>query len=240
MRCPHHSCREMHQSRMLASQSCHFFLCTGGMIVNRPSFAAASASFAMFFESTYHCGFNTGSITSLVRDETGIRMPGLGREPLYSPRSVRSLMISWRALNRCMPLYFSPHATLRVPSSLRMLMNSSLCLLPMMKSLGSCAGVTFTAPVPKSISTASESWMMGMRRPVIGWTRNFPWNFLYRSSSGWTATAESPNIVSGRVVAITISSSESSTLYAHSQNIPNSTLRSKPGTEILSGCSSVM
>ena len=25
----------------------------------------------------------------------------------------------------------------------------------------------------------SESWTMGMRRPVIGWIRNLPWNFLY-------------------------------------------------------------
>jgi hypothetical protein len=38
---------------------------------------------------------------------------------------------------------------------------------PISKSLGSCAGVTLTAPVPKRMSTASSA-MTGISRPISG------------------------------------------------------------------------
>ncbi len=74
------------------------------------------------------------------------------------------------------------------------------CLLDMSKSLKSCAGVILTAPVPKSIATESSP-MTGISLSVSGNFIIFPINALYRSSSGFTATAVSPSIVSGRVVA---------------------------------------
>ncbi len=70
------------------------------------------------------------------------------------------------------------------------------------KSFASCAGVIFTAPVPNSRST-KESATTGISRPRMGRTSVRPIRSRYRSSSGWTATAVSPSIVSGRVVATT-------------------------------------
>jgi hypothetical protein len=49
---------------------------------------------------------------------------------------------------------------------------------PTMKSLGSCAGVILTAPVPKAMSTSSASQMIGMRRPLMGCTTCLPWRCL--------------------------------------------------------------
>mmetsp|Transcript_34107 Transcript_34107/g.77031 ORF Transcript_34107/g.77031 Transcript_34107/m.77031 type:complete len:265 (+) Transcript_34107:2325-3119(+) len=72
------------------------------------------------------------------------------------------------------------------------------------------------------MSTSTSSVMMGTLRP--GWkgcSTHLPCRCLYRGSSGWTATAVSPSMVSRRVVATTISSPLPSTLYANSVNIPN-------------------
>ena len=79
---------------------------------------------------------------------------------------------------------------------------------PISKSFGSCAGVTFTAPVPKPGSTCSSA-TIGISRLVSGSATVVPIRCWYRSSSGWTATAVSPSIVSARVVATTIEFSPS-------------------------------
>ncbi|SKU19352.1 Uncharacterised protein [Mycobacteroides abscessus subsp. abscessus] len=77
-----------------------------------------------------------------------------------------------------------------------------LCRSPISKSFGSCAGVTLTAPVPNSGST----WLsatIGMLRSWNGCASSVPIRCRYRSSSGCTAMAVSPSIVSRRVVATT-------------------------------------
>ena len=71
---------------------------------------------------------------------------------------------------------------------------------PTSKSLKSCAGVILTAPVPFSGSEYSSA-TIGMRRPTSGRMAYLPTRSRKRSSSGCTATATSPSIVSGRVVA---------------------------------------
>ena len=48
----------------------------------------------------------------------------------------------------------------------------------------------------------SASAMIGISLPVSGTMSIFPTSGRYRPSSGFTATAVSPSIVSGRVVAI--------------------------------------
>ncbi len=73
---------------------------------------------------------------------------------------------------------------------------------PISKSTGSCAGVTFSAPVPNSTSTASSA-ITGIRRLVSGKLISLPIFPLNLSSLGLTATAVSPSIVSGLVVATT-------------------------------------
>ncbi len=87
-----------------------------------------------------------------------------------------------------------------LPSSLITLMTSRLCFFPISKSIGECAGVTLSAPVPISISILSSS-ITGISLLAIGSKTFLPTNPLYLSSFGLTATALSPSIVSGRVVA---------------------------------------
>ena len=84
--------------------------------------------------------------------------------------------------------------------SLNMAMRLSPCLNPASKSLKSCAGVIFTAPVPNSLSTIASA-STGILRLASGSNTSLPIYLLYRSSSGCTATAVSPSMVSGRVVA---------------------------------------
>ena len=74
------------------------------------------------------------------------------------------------------------------------------CRSPISKSFASCAGVTFTNPVPNLGSTASSA-MMGMGTSAIGSRAVLPMKPACRLSRGCTATAVSPNSVSGRVVA---------------------------------------
>ena len=81
-------------------------------------------------------------------------------------------------------------------------MTSRLCRRPTSKSLGSWAGVIFTAPVPKPSSTYSSA-TMGISRFMMGRMHVLPTRCLNRSSSGFTATPVSPIMVSGRVVATT-------------------------------------
>ena len=61
-------------------------------------------------------------------------------------------------------------------------------------------GVIFTQPVPNSGSTISSA-MTGMRRSVNGSSHHRTHEITVAGVAGWTATAVSPSIVSGRVVA---------------------------------------
>ncbi len=74
---------------------------------------------------------------------------------------------------------------------------------PVAWSSWSWAGVIFTAPVPKAGSTASSA-MIGTSRSTNGIRTWRPTRARVARSSGWTATAVSPRIVSGRVVATVI------------------------------------
>ena len=56
-----------------------------------------------------------------------------------------------------------------------MLISSSPWRLPVAKSLKSCAGVTFTAPVPNLGSTRMASVMMGKVRSTNGCLTSLPW-----------------------------------------------------------------
>ena len=78
----------------------------------------------------------------------------------------------------------------------------------MAQSLGSCDGVTFTQPVPNSVSTC-QSAKMGISRSTSGSFTVLPTRCPKRSSLGFTATPVSPSMVSGRVVATTRYSSPS-------------------------------
>src|SRR5207247_448389 len=104
-----------------------------------------------------------------------------------------------RASERAIPAY-APAGAPILPSSVITSISASLWRRPTSKSFGSCAGVIFTAPVPNSRSTIMSA-MTGIARFISGRSAFLPTRCVYRSSSGFTATAVAPNIVSGRVDA---------------------------------------
>ena len=63
------------------------------------------------------------------------------------------------------------------------------------------------APDPNVMSTSTGSAMIGISRPVSGSRTCFPIAQFHLGSSGCTATAVSPSMVSGRVVENVIDSS---------------------------------
>mmetsp|Transcript_11929 Transcript_11929/g.51181 ORF Transcript_11929/g.51181 Transcript_11929/m.51181 type:complete len:300 (+) Transcript_11929:1732-2631(+) len=220
----------MHQSRMFSSHRNHVGSMNAGMISRSFFLAASQASAAIAAQFTHHCGLSMGSMTSFEREHKPSRI-GFAALPSYRPSASSASITALRAANRFRPLNLSPPSSLIRPSSVSTLTKSKSCRLPVSKSLGSCAGVIFTAPVPKDMSTSVASQMTGMRRPLNGCTSILPCACVYRASSGCTATAVSPSIVSGRVVATTIlPSAFSSNSYAKDQIEPNSTLPSWPGT----------
>ena len=116
-------------------------------------------------------------------------------------------------------------------SSVNTFITSKLWRRPTSKSFGSCAGVILTAPVPNSFSTYSSA-TIGISLFIIGSTTVFPIRWVYLSSSGWTATAVSPSIVSGLVVATIISSFPSGVLYLICHKCPASSSYSTSASEI--------
>mmetsp|Transcript_17325 Transcript_17325/g.36732 ORF Transcript_17325/g.36732 Transcript_17325/m.36732 type:complete len:226 (+) Transcript_17325:2115-2792(+) len=215
---------------MLSSQRYHVFSNSLGMILSCPLRTASVARLAIPEQSTHHCGLSIGSMISPVREHLPRRIL-LSASPRYNPISLRLLSTSTRASKRIMPAN-APALSAILPSSVSTVISGSPWRRPHSKSFGSCAGVTFTAPVPKFMSTRVESRITGMRRSTNGCLRKRPCSCLYRGSSGCTATAVSPSIVSGRVVATTSSSSEPSTLYANDQMTPKAYVLSLgwPGT----------
>ena len=69
IRCPHHSCREMHQSCMLSTQSKYLGASSAGWIFVRPSRTASPAALASGSTLTNHWVESLGSITSSDREQ---------------------------------------------------------------------------------------------------------------------------------------------------------------------------
>src|SRR5271166_1370764 len=63
MRCPHQSCREMHQSRMFSIQLKNVLFQLSGTNVMRPEFTASSTLAASGLVFTNHCVETSGSTT---------------------------------------------------------------------------------------------------------------------------------------------------------------------------------
>ena len=137
-----------------------------------------------------------------------------------NPRACRSATTRFLASYLSNPAY-APARSFIVPSSFITRIVSKLCRSPTSKSFGSCAGVIFTAPVPNSLSTYSSA-TTGISLSVKGSRSSLPTKCAYRLSAGFTATAVSPSIVSGRVVAIVINSSDPSIGYLKCQKEPAS------------------
>src|SRR5450830_915819 len=63
IRWPHHSWREMHQSRMFSIQLKYTLVNRSGTILVRPSLTASIAGSANGLILTYHCSITSGSAT---------------------------------------------------------------------------------------------------------------------------------------------------------------------------------
>ena len=147
---------------------------------------------------TNHCSFTMGS--TVVPHRSWV--PTLwvrSSMPTRRPMESSSFTMASLAAYRSMPWYLPPFPLI-VASSFRMLMTGRLWRFPTSKSLGSWAGVIFTTPVPSSGSACSSA-TIGIFRSMMGSHAYFPIRSLYLLSSGFTARAVSPSMVSGRVVA---------------------------------------
>lgn len=78
---------------------------------------------------THHWGFMTDSMKSPLLAQTGMLI-GFSASPTYRPFFFISSTTLTRAWKRFMPSNSGPALLLSVPSSLRMLMNSSWCRMP--------------------------------------------------------------------------------------------------------------
>ena len=88
--------------------------------------------------------------------------------PTTRPSSSSASRTAARAAYRSRPVeLLAGTASLRVASASRMFISGSPVRCAMSKSFGSCAGVTFTAPVPNSRSTWWSA-TMGISRPSNG------------------------------------------------------------------------
>ncbi len=143
--------------------------------------------------------------------EHTLRLIGWSFFPWKSCFCCMKITISWRALNRFTPFFCHdvdgivtfqcPAFSFNVPSSFKIFTSFRSWRRAQAKSFASWAGVTFTTPVPNFGSTNIESVTIGILMLVRGWMAHLPCRCRYLESSGWTARAVSPHIVSGRVVA---------------------------------------
>ncbi len=203
MRCPHQSWREMHQSRMLRIQWKKVFDQVSGTNLVLPCSTASMAGFASGSIFTNHCVDSIGSTTVSQRWQWPTACT-CGLLPRSSPSSFRRALTALRALKRSRPAN-GPPAAVTTPLSSKIEIIGRSWRWPHSKSLGSWAGVTFTAPVPNFGSTRTRIGDDLEFSPGDRVLDRLPIFDLWRGSSGCTATAVSPSMVSGRVVATTTS-----------------------------------
>ena len=152
------------------------------------------------FIETYHCLEISGSMISshLSQCPTECR-----NDSVSTNKSLDSSSFWMSFLHSNLSVFWNlPASVFILPSLFITVMKGSSFREPISKSMGSCAGVTFSAPVPNSTSTASSA-ITGITRFVSGKLISLPIFPLNLSSPGFTATPVSPSIVSGLVVATT-------------------------------------
>ncbi len=103
MRCPHHSCREMHQSRIFSIQLKYVFLKRSGTKFVRLSWTASIAGFAKGSMRTNHCSEIFGSTTEWQRWQVPIlwRMGScFTKNPCASRSRTTATRASWTVIPR--------------------------------------------------------------------------------------------------------------------------------------------
>ena len=233
--CPHQSWRETHQGWMSRIQAKKVFSHCFGTKRMRPVSTASMQGFASVPASQYHCQVSRGSIGTPPRSPCGTWLvcgsifSSRPSSSSFATIALRATKRSWPARPRTKSGSATPSIACRSASISSSVTSASglstvgiatLCRRPTSKSLKSCAGVIFTAPVPFSGSEYSSA-TTGIARPTRGTITRRPTSAANRESSGCTATAVSPSIVSGRVVAtVMYSPGAPSTGYFRYQRLP--------------------
>ena len=161
----------MHQSRILSVQLKYVLSILEGRSLISPFFTPSTAGFIISSILTNHCCLIIGSTVVWQRSCTPT-LCECGTTFTKSPCSLRSSTSAFLHSYLSIPAYF-PAFSFIVASSLITTISSKLWRFPTSKSLGSCAGVIFTQPVPNSLSTY-ESAITGISLSVHGSFKVFP------------------------------------------------------------------
>ena len=172
MRWPHQSWREIHQSLRLSTQSKYRGASSSGSIFTLPSRTASPAAFARDSTFTNHCLDKRGSTVVSQREQWPTACIYGRFSSTMRPISRSFATTATRASNRSMPSNSVPVPSM-TPCSFMMTTKGTLWRIAISKSFGSCAAVTFTAPVPKSGSTSSSA-MIGIMRFTSGSKTSVP------------------------------------------------------------------
>ena len=171
IRCPHQIWREMHHGRTFSSQSRQTREKRSGVKRTRPSLTAAIAGAASSSIAHHHWSMISGSTRVWQRWQVPIEWR-YGSLRSSCPRS--STHASTRApASSCVRPARSPASSFIRPSGPITASSGSSWSRPISKSVGSCPGVTLSAPVPNSGSTRSSA-ITGTRRSTYGTTTSLP------------------------------------------------------------------
>ena len=150
---------------MFSSQSKKTFSKRSGTKRVRRSRTACMARSAMGLTSMNHCVLRRGSTMSSLRWQRPMAS-SWSTSAARSPAASRSARMRSRQASRVSPAY-GPACSFMVAASVMTSMRGRPWRSPVAKSVWSWAGVTFTAPVPKSRSTKASA-MMGTSRSTKG------------------------------------------------------------------------
>ena len=219
MRCPHHSWREMHQSRMLFIQWKKVLLQVSGTKLVLPCSTASMAGLASGSILTNHCVDSIGSTIVSQRWQWPTACT-CGLPPRSRPSSLSLALTALRASKRSSPANGPPSA-LTTPVVVEDRDDRQLVALAGLEVVGIVrrrhldrAGAELRVDQDR---VGDDRELARQRTDAAPSCRSCA---LWRGSSGCTATAVSPSIVSGRVVATTTSPEPSASGYANSYSSP--------------------
>ena len=172
MRCPHHNCREMHQSCILSTHSKYRGSRDAGSILTLPLRTASPDACARGATFTNHCFDKRGSTVVSQREQCPTACIYGRFSATTRPISFSLATTAIRAAKRSMPSNSVPVPSI-TPCSFMITTKGTLWRIAISKSFGSCAAVTFTAPVPKSCSTNSSA-IIGIIRFTRGRSTSVP------------------------------------------------------------------
>ena len=156
----------MHQSCMLSTHANQRGSSSLGWTTTSPLRTASPAALASGPTLTNHCSDSRGSMGSNLPRWAWPTLCRCGFSATIRPCARSASLTAVRAANRSRPSNSVPLPAM-CPVSSMIVGIGSWCRRPISKSLGSCAGVILSAPVPNAGSTCSSA-TTGIMRPTSG------------------------------------------------------------------------